>query len=55
MNTFLALLLIAAGWSLLLVAMNRHDGLGHSANSWAGPQRPPRSHVPDTFEPILRG
>jgi hypothetical protein len=43
------LLAFAIGWSVLLVAMIRNDGHGRLA----GYHHPPRSHVPDSFDPAL--
>jgi hypothetical protein len=42
------LIAFAIGWSVLLVAMIHNDGHGRLA----GEHHPPRSHVPDTFEPV---
>jgi hypothetical protein len=47
------LVLIAIGWFAVLTAMIRNDGHGPS-RIWADQHRPPRSHVPDTFEPLAR-
>ncbi|MEP6817252.1 MAG: hypothetical protein ABI873_17060 [Marmoricola sp.] len=44
------LVLFAIGWSVLLMTMIRNDGSGRLA----GHHHPPRSHVPDIFEPPAR-
>lgn len=45
------LILFAIGWSILLGAMIRNDGYGRLAGYH---HPPPRSHVPDGFEPSRR-
>lgn len=50
----LFLILLAVGWSVQLVTMIRNDGHARSPSFWADQHRPPRSHVPDAFDPALR-
>jgi hypothetical protein len=45
-------LLLIAGWTALLLVALLNDGIVRA--SWTGHRNPPRSHVPDLFEPRAR-
>ncbi|MGI9156228.1 MAG: hypothetical protein ACR2FG_06270 [Marmoricola sp.] len=49
MSTVIAFLFVIAAWTVLLAALNHHDGFG----LLAGRRNSPRSHAPDLFEPRL--
>ncbi len=52
LSLVILLLLFAGGLIFVLGTMIRHDGNGRFANLGAD-HHPPRSHVPDTFDPAV--